>query len=79
MELVNWLVENLVLWTVCSFLILFLWGMMINDPDSSEVSNIILTVICGILALPLVFIGGVIMLVIFVVIEIQKSKNKIGK
>ena len=47
---------NLLLWIVVSILILFVWAACIDDPGVSHTSNIILTTICAILALPVTLV-----------------------
>lgn len=45
--------EIILLWAVFSVLVLLLWSLMMGDPRGSKTSDIIITVICFILGLPL--------------------------
>lgn len=64
------------LWLLFSVFIVFLWGLMIEGPDTSDLQVIILSIICGILALPLTLIIVIVLLCIYLVTNINNFKNK---
>jgi hypothetical protein len=69
MELVT--IGNLLLWTLLSIIILFVWSACVGDPGSTDTKNIILTTVCAILALPVTLI----VLILFFIMD-AKFKNK---
>jgi preprotein translocase subunit SecG len=46
--------DNILLWIVISIFVLIVWSVMMGDPGSSDLSNH--TVICGLIALPIITI-----------------------
>jgi hypothetical protein len=63
--------QYLVLWTFVSVLIFFLWALIMGDPETTSLSDNILTVICCILGLPVTIFILIIMAVLEVVIKIK--------
>jgi hypothetical protein len=63
-------IDILLLWTIFSIIISFIWSITVNEPGSTEISDIIWTVICGLLALPLT----VILIIVFFIVK-HKIKN----
>jgi hypothetical protein len=61
METIKFLMDNILLWIVISIFVLIVWSVMMGDPGSSDLSNIILTVICG-FALPITILVIIILL-----------------
>lgn len=83
--------DNLVLWFMVSIFIFIIWGLCMGDPDTSPTANIIISVICAILALatadavaqrslPITLIIGLIVLGIYLGINpynyIRKQRKK---
>jgi hypothetical protein len=66
MEFFGILWDNFGLWCMISILVFILWGIMMGDPGSSDIGNLIITIICGIIALPIsVFIAIIILFLHF--------------
>jgi hypothetical protein len=61
METIKFLMDNILLWIVISIFVLIVWSVMMGDPGSSDLSNIIPTVICG-FALPITILVIIILL-----------------
>jgi len=59
-------------WMMFSFFMFIMWALMMGDPGASETSDIIISIVCGILALPL----SIILAFIFSMIEILKPNVK---
>ena len=71
--------DNLTVWFMFSILITILWGLCMGDPVSSNTENIILSVICAILALPMTLIFGLIILGIYLIVKKHKPIKKTRK
>lgn len=56
--------DNLTIWIVFSVLVFLLWCLMMGDPAVSHTSNIIITIVCAILALPVTIVILLILLII---------------
>ncbi len=74
-ELINTLWNNLGVWTFLSLLIFFLWGAMMGDPGASERGDVILTIICGIIALPVTTIIFLILLIVHIINRSRKCPH----
>jgi len=57
-------IDYLLVWTMFSMVVWFLWALMMDDPGGSKVQDVIITVICAILGLPITIIIGFWILVI---------------
>ncbi len=72
--------DNLLIWFMFSIFIFIIWGLCMGDPDTSPTANIIISVICAILALPITLIIGLIVLGIYLGIKpynhIRKPRKK---
>lgn len=66
--------DLLILWGTVSFLIMFLWALMINDPGSSDLQNNIITIVCAILALPLTLVLAVIFFLLYLMFKYKEYK-----
>ena len=73
LELANW--DNFTIWCMISILVLIVWGICINDPGSDDTENIILTVICAIIALPVTIVFGIIILVMGIFVK-RNARHK---
>jgi hypothetical protein len=67
-------INSLLLWTVFSFFITIIWSMAIGAPGSNDKANLILTIICGIIALPMTLLLFVIIFGIKLIIESEARK-----
>ncbi len=67
--------EILTLWTVFSFIVVFLWCLMMGDAGTSNTSDIIVTVICFILGFPVFFIGTILILTTTLIFERNFKRN----
>jgi hypothetical protein len=72
--------DNLLLWFMISILITIVWSLCMGDPDASDTENLILTVVCGILALPITLIFGLVFLGMYLTLKthkpIRKTRNR---
>lgn len=68
--------QILLLWFFISLIILVVWAIMMGDPDASDWSNKVITIICAILGLPVTI---VILLVIFVLWYVTRKRKNNGK
>jgi len=63
-----------------SILITIVWSLCMSDPDTSDTGNIILTIVCAILALPITLIFGLIFLGIYLSLKpynhIRKTRKR---
>jgi hypothetical protein len=59
----------LLLWFVISFFVTFIWSIAIGEPGLSDTQNLILTIICGIIALPMTLILFILIFGIKLIIE----------
>jgi NADH:ubiquinone oxidoreductase subunit 6 (subunit J) len=74
METIKFLMDNILLWIVISIFVLIVWSVMMGDPDSSDLSNIILTVICALIALPITILILIIIGSIQLLLEYKRNK-----
>lgn len=59
----------LLLWFVISFFVIFIWSVTIGEPGLSDTQNLILTIICAIIALPMTLILFILIFGIKLIIE----------
>jgi hypothetical protein len=59
----------LLLWFVISFFVTFIWSVVIGEPGLSDKQNLILTIICGVIALPMTLILFILIFGIKLIIE----------
>lgn len=78
MEFINLLINNFGLWLAFSLLIFFLWASTAGDPGGSDIGFTIVTIVFGIIALPV----SLTILTVIGVIEMSfliKEKKRIKK
>lgn len=59
----------LLLWFVISFFVTVIWSIAIGEPGLSDKQNLILTVVCGIIALPMTLLLFILIFGIKLIIE----------
>lgn len=75
MEILNFLLDNILLWFVFSILVFVLWTLMMGDPGTSDTGNTILTIICAILALPLTIVIVILVFILELILEYDSRRN----
>jgi hypothetical protein len=75
METIKFLMDNILLWIVISIFVLIVWSVMMGDPGSSDLSNIILTVFCALIALPVTILVIIIFGGIYLFLENKRNKT----
>tara|TARA_R110000803_G_scaffold144175_1_gene210076 strand:- start:259 stop:480 length:222 start_codon:yes stop_codon:yes gene_type:complete len=66
--------DYLLMWTMMSMVVWFLWAMMMDDPGGSKIQDVIITVICAILGLPITIIIGVWIVGMILYITLKKEQ-----
>jgi hypothetical protein len=74
METIKFLMDNFLAWIIVSTLVLIIWSIMMADPGSSDLSNIILTVFCAFIALPVTILVIIIFGGIYLFLENKRNK-----
>lgn len=64
--------DYLLLWFIFSLFVTLIWSLIMGDPGVSDTENLIITVICGILALPVTIIFTIILFTIKLIMENKK-------
>ncbi|AGO48897.1 hypothetical protein N356_gp007 [Cellulophaga phage phi14:2] len=68
--------ENLLLWFLASIVIFILWALMIRDVSDSKNEDLVITVICAVLGLPITLLILLVALIIFIWIKVSGIFNK---